>query len=97
MSTNKRGRGRPTKAEQAEAEKALELKLAAEEIPVPPKTVHQHLSKLRCVAANPSYPMFMGKPCGQVMKAKGTTHGGKYKQWVCPVCRATSTTTAKEI
>ena len=97
MSTAKKRRGRPAKVVQATEEKAIDKKKDIEEIPDPPKTVNQHVSKIRCTAVDLRYPAFMNRSCGHVMVALNTTKGGTHKRWKCPICETITTTVANQI
>jgi len=72
----KKRRGRPAKQKEPKAEPKEEFK---EE-----KPVYSHESKMRCTAYSKAYPRYLNKRCNAVMKADGTTQGGKIKIWLCP-------------
>ena len=63
----------------------------------PAKPVYQHVNRIRCNATSKSYPAFLGRKCGTIMRATGTNSGGKVKSWKCPTCGHTRATHGKEI
>jgi hypothetical protein len=81
MAEPKKRRGRPAKKEEPKEE----------------KPVYSHESKIRCTAYAKSHPRFLDKRCDYVMKADGTTQGGKIKIWVCPKCGRRTQTEGKLI